>query len=128
MLKFLELIMQTIIAKLFSKKEYTVKVDGIEYVGREVKLVVDGVAVNSFNYSPDIEVSGNVTTIETLSGDVTVKNSVSGNIETMSGDITIQDSTGNNISIETMSGDVTIHKASSIGDIETMSGNIRINK
>ena len=61
--------------------------------------------------------------IETMSGDVDLRNCKENKVETMSGDVTLTESSVQDI--ETMSGDVTLNK-SGAGDIETMSGNIKL--
>ena len=61
--------------------------------------------------------------IETMSGDIDLKNCKENKVETMSGDVTLTESSVQDI--ETMSGDVTLTK-SGAGDISTMSGNVKL--
>lgn len=85
-----------------------VKVNGVEYTGGRISLVVDNNVVTSYTNFPTIEVLDNVDSIETVSGDVRAHKLVQGRIQTVSGDVSIR-SADTVQSIRTVSGDVTIN-------------------
>ncbi len=87
------------------------------------KVLINGKPFEQYNEADfpiiKIELTGNVESIETESGDVTVNGGVH-NISTMSGDVHCETVEG---SVSTMSGDVTC--ANIKGNCSTMSGDIR---
>lgn len=88
------------------------------------KFLLNGKPIEQYNEADcpiiKIELTGNVESIETESGDVTIIHGDAHNIHTMSGDVRCNNVEGN---VSTMSGDVT---CSSIrGHCSTMSGDIR---
>lgn len=108
-----------------------ITVDGREYAlhgksleMRDGRIFIDGTPLEDYKYDErkvpvlKIEVTGNVDSLRTESGDVTVNGSC-GFVKTMSGDVTCDDVSDG---VQTMSGDVrcgNIH-----GGCSTMSGNI----
>lgn len=85
-----------------------VKINGVEYTGQRISLVVDNNVVTSYTNFPTVEVLDSVDTIETVSGDVRAHKLVQGRIQTVSGDVNIR-SADTVQSIKTVSGDVTIN-------------------
>lgn len=87
------------------------------------QILIDGKPFEQYNEADcpiiKIEITGNVESIETESGDVTIQGDAS-NIHTMSGDVRCNAVSGN---VNTMSGDVTCDNIK--GHCSTMSGDIR---
>lgn len=87
------------------------------------KVLINGNPFEQYNEADcpiiKIEITGNVESIETESGDVTIQGDAS-NIHTMSGDVRCNAVSGN---VNTMSGDVTCDNIK--GHCSTMSGDIR---
>lgn len=87
------------------------------------KVLINGKPFELYNEADcpiiKIEITGNVESIETESGDVTIQGDAS-NIHTMSGDVRCNAVSGN---VNTMSGDVTCDNIK--GHCSTMSGDIR---
>lgn len=86
-------------------------INGKKYEGNNVSIsngniVIDGDLVGKTSEFEEKEliIQGNVNSITTASGDVTVNGNVTGNVSTMSGDIECGNIFGN---VSTMSGDVT---------------------
>ncbi len=117
-------------------------INGVKYSGKNITIKNNKVIVDGKDVTPDgkeinikilshidkidvdqcnkIEVTGNVGSIQTTSGDVSVTGDIKGNLKTMSGDIKIKGSiTGN---VNTMSGDVECDNIG--GNVETVSGDI----
>ena len=79
--------------------------------GKEINISVSGnVDKLEVDACSQISVTGDAQNVKTLSGDVEIAGSVTGNVQTMSGDVDCGNIGG---SISTMSGDVK-HKKSSI--------------
>lgn len=71
---------------------------------KEINIVINGnIKKLSVDSCDKVEVTGDVTSLKTMSGDVEVKGNVLGDIKTMSGDIDCNNVEGN---ISTMSGDI----------------------
>ena len=87
------------------------------------QILIDGKPFEQYNKADcpiiKIELTGNVESIETESGDVTVNGDVR-YVKTMSGDVRCKTVEGD---VSTMSGDVTCDNIK--GNCSTMSGNIR---
>lgn len=87
------------------------------------QILIDGKPFEQYDKADcpiiKIEITGNVESIETESGDVTIQGDAS-NIHTMSGDVRCNAVSGN---VNTMSGDVTCDNIK--GHCSTMSGDIR---
>lgn len=87
---------------------------------KQIYIIVNG-DINQLecDVAEEINVIGNVKSINTSSGDVTVAGGVQNSVLTNSGDVSVKGNTGN---VKTMSGDV---KAKNInGSTSTMSGDI----
>lgn len=104
----------------------SVVIDGREFNGNNINIdgngivTVDGVQQEGQLVGDiKIEVSGDITRLETTSGDVTVTGSC-GMVSTMSGDVETREIVGN---VKTMSGDVKCTGPIS-GSVSTMSGDI----
>lgn len=111
---------------VFSANGGSVTVNGRRYSGKSItmqdgRLTVDGV-VQDESYEGDISVivEGNVNSIETEGGDITIKGDC-GSARTMSGDVNCQTVVG---VAKTMSGDI-ICSGDISGNASTMSGDIR---
>ena len=108
----------------FGKGKGRVVIDGREFSSGHVTIeasgsvIVDGVDQGSLVGPVNVELFGDVQTLETVSGDVDVSGSV-GSISTQSGDVECGDVTGN---VSTMSGDVTCGGIG--GNVSTMSGDV----
>lgn len=123
-----------------------IKVNKISHSGRSIlisngKVMIDGkdvtpnekiinisVTGNIENLSVDsaerVEVSGDVSSLKTMSGDISIKGNVKGNINNTSGDLEIGGSVGGDIKLT--SGDI---KCGDVGgSIKTMSGDIKHRK
>lgn len=87
------------------------------------KVLINGKPFEQYNEADcpiiKIELTGNVESIETESGDVTITHGDAHNIHTMSGDVRCNNVEGN---VSTMSGDVTCNSIK--GHCSTMSGDI----
>lgn len=86
-------------------------INGKKYEGNNISIsngniVIDGDLVEKTSEFEDktLIIQGNVNSITTASGDVTVNGNVTGNVSTMSGDIECGNIFGN---VSTMSGDIT---------------------
>lgn len=81
-------------------------IDGVNVTpdGKEINITVDG-NINELkvDVANNIKITGNVTNIQTKSGDVDVSGNVTGSIQTTSGDVDCGTVGG---SIKTMSGDI----------------------
>ena len=103
-----------------------VTINGVSYSGKQVsidgrgKVIVDGVIQDGDSLVGDvkIEINGDVETMESGAGDVTISGSCR-SVQTMSGDITCGAVSGN---VKTMSGYVQCGNVS--GSVDTMSGNV----
>lgn len=100
-------------------------IDGREFTGGSISIVngkvtVDGVVQDGQLVGDvKIDVHGDVVSMNSESGDVTVTGSC-GSVQTMSGDVKCGDVSGN---VKTMSGDVICGAIG--GGVSTMSGDIR---
>lgn len=74
--------------------------------GSDIASIVIGGDVDTINQVSKVEVTGNVGSIATQSGDVSVHGNVTGSIATSSGDVDVEGSVGG--MINTMSGDINI--------------------
>lgn len=111
---------------IFSSGKSTISINGKTYTGNSVKIsnnkvYIDGklqdtedakeinisVSGNIKNLSVDacdkVDVTGDIGTLKTMSGDVDIEGNVTGSIKTMSGDVDCGNVGGN---ISTMSGDI----------------------
>ncbi len=104
----------------------TVVINGRTFAGKNVTVVNDRVFIDGKNVTPDakeititvtgnidqlkadacsqISVTGDVGSVTTQSGDVSVGGSVNGSVQTMSGDVDCNGRIGGNVT--TMSGDI----------------------
>lgn len=84
-----------------------IKVDGKDYTpadAKEINIVINGnVDKLEVDACDKVTVTGDVSTLKTMSGDVDITGDVKGDIKTMSGDVDCGNVGG---SISTMSGDV----------------------
>ena len=90
-----------------SIKNNKITIDGnvIETEEKNIKIEIQGdIEELKVDECDSVKVTGNVKNLTTMSGDVTVKGDVSGNVKTMSGDVECGKVGGN---ISTMSGDIT---------------------
>jgi hypothetical protein len=104
----------------------TITINGVEYTGNNIvinngNVTIDGKHQSQFINQPTIiiQVFGDVGSIQSSSGDVSVRGTVSGGITTASGDIECGDVTG---SVKTVSGDILCGEIS--GNVSTVSGDI----
>ena len=103
----------------------SVVINGNTFFGNSIILDGDNVTIDGVHQHTDtskkvsIIISGDVDSISTSSGSVTVKNGGVGKVSTQSGDVECVDVSG---SITTMSGDVDC--VSVKGSIKTMSGDV----
>ena len=100
----------------------TITVDGKDVTpeGKHINLnIVGDIEHLEVDAAGTISVSGNVTTIQTGSGDVQVTGDCHGNIQTASGDVECCDVEG---SVQTVSGDVDCYDVG--GSITTVSGDV----
>ena len=74
--------------------------------GSDIASIVIGGDVDTIKQVSKIEVTGNVGSISTQSGDVNVHGNVNGSISTLSGDVDVKGSVGG--TVNTMSGDINI--------------------
>lgn len=104
----------------------SVQINGKTYKGKNVSIVngevfVDGKIQSEFTTQKNIriQISGNVHTVESQSGDVEISGGVSGDVSSASGDIKCGAVGG---SVQTASGDV---KCGDVrGNVKTLSGDI----
>lgn len=97
--------------RIFSGKSVVVKnskvfVDGkaVETEEKEIKIEVSGnIETLTVDYCDEVKVTGDVSKVKTMSGDVTIGGEVKGNVETMSGDVRCGNIAGK---VKTMSGDI----------------------
>jgi hypothetical protein len=97
--------------RIFSGKSVVVKnnkvfIDGksVETDEKEINIEVTGNIENlTVDYCNDVKVTGDVSKVKTMSGDVTIGGEVKGNVETMSGDVRCGNITGK---VKTVSGDI----------------------
>jgi acetyl/propionyl-CoA carboxylase alpha subunit len=90
-----------------SIKNNKITIDGsvIETEEKNIKIEIQGdIEELKVDECDSVKVTGSVKNLTTMSGDVTVKGDVSGNVKTMSGDVECGKVGGN---ISTMSGDIT---------------------
>lgn len=107
----------------------TITINGVSYVGNNVKIINGKVIVDGKDMTPDaknitIHVDGD---ISKLSVDICENLSVTGNVNelsTVSGDVTIGGNVGQNV--KTVSGDVKCGNIS--GKVTTVSGDIKNKK
>jgi len=104
----------------------TIKINGVEYTGNDIvinngNVTIDGKLQKQLLNEPKItiQIIGDVGSIQSSSGDVSVRGTVSGGITTASGDIQCGDVTG---SVKTVSGDISCGEIS--GNVSTVSGDI----
>lgn len=97
--------------RIFSGKSVVVKngkvfVDGksVESDEKEIKIEVTGnIETLTVDHCDEVKVTGDVSKLKTMSGDVTIGGDVKGNVETMSGDVRCGNITGK---VKTVSGDI----------------------
>ncbi len=103
-----------------------ISVNGKTYSGNSCELIndelyIDGKLVDNIDDKEiTINITGDVETLKTTSGKVTVNGDVKNNVRTMSGDVKIKGNVSGNIN--TMSGDVRCKDIG--GNVSTMSGDI----
>lgn len=101
-------------------------INGNSYIGRSVTVSNNQIIIDNIDVTPEskqitiqiegnvekinvdkcnsVNINGNADMVTTMSGDVTVKGDIHGNVKTMSGDVEADKIQG---SISTMSGDIT---------------------
>lgn len=84
-----------------------VRINGVDYTGRQFSLTVDGNEVATFTTHPTIEVLDNVESVQSVSGNIHAHKTVTSEIKTVSGDIRVDSASGVK-SIRTVSGDIKI--------------------
>lgn len=107
----------------------TIIINGVKYSGNNINMLNNKVVIDGINVTPDaknitISVEGN---ISTLSVDMCNKINITGNIgslSTVSGDVEITGEVGGNVG--TVSGDVKCGNIS--GSVKTVSGDIKNKK
>lgn len=109
-------------------------VNGKTYKGNNISVIngvvyIDGKVVDKSNVGTTnpiiINIKGNVNTITTTSGTVTVTEGCARNIKTTSGDINVGDG-GVSGEVSSVSGDVTVY--GHVNNVSTISGNIKYMK
>lgn len=91
---------------------------------KEIRIEVNGnIGTLNVDVCEDLQITGDVDKVRTLSGDITITGNARSKVETQSGDIVCGDVYGN---VKTMSGDVKSGHIS--GDVNTMSGDIKHKK
>jgi hypothetical protein len=97
--------------RIFSGKSVIVKngkvfVDGNSVAAdeKEIKIEVTGnIETLTVDYCKDLKVTGDVSKVKTMSGDVTIGGEVKGDVRTMSGDVRCGNIAGK---VKTMSGNI----------------------
>jgi DUF4097 and DUF4098 domain-containing protein YvlB len=124
--------LKTVISQISNGGKSVVMVNGKTYTFEGAKnvsvingkILVDGKEVEHQENGPSIEITitihGDVGSVETGSGNVTVNGNVSGNVEATSGDVQVS---GNSGAVHTTSGDCRVSKNVE-GPIATTSGNV----
>lgn len=131
--------MKTFFSKLFKRSK--VNVNGQDFEGSNIEIVIDGNVVKAFNHNAKINIViyGDASYIKNASGDITVNGDINGNIDSSSGDIKCENIS---CSVTTTSGSVTVKNTigrdvtsttgdisakSILGNVKTQTGNIRRN-
>lgn len=102
----------------------SITINGRTYSGNHIqingdKVIVDGEVVEGVT-DKQLIIQGDVVSVASESGNITVNGNISGNAKTMSGDVTCGNITGH---VTTMSGDVSAREIG--GSVSTMSGDIK---
>lgn len=112
-----------------SMKSGNVTINGKTYSGNNIiisngKVIVDGAEQSEvLEHNIVVNVTGDVQSLETTSGDVNVIGGVS-NIQTTSGDVQCESVSGD---VKTVSGDVNV-RGNVAGNVKTVSGDISYKK